>query len=107
MRITREYAQHGFITNGAVRLGALTEQTTDASGAWVATNLARSAPVDIAHAIAREAERAGSALANAGYFGPFNVDAFAYEDDGRVVVRARSEINARYSMGFGVGFGRM
>ena len=56
-------------------------------------------------AIARETERAGRALHEAGYFGPCGVDAFTYERGGAVVRRARSEINARYSMGFAVGFG--
>ena len=107
VRVVQEWALHGLVANGDVKLGTLTEQTTDASGAWIATKLVQNAPSEIGDAIGHEAERAGRALANAGYFGPFNVDAFAYEDDGRVVVRARSEINARYSMGFGVGFGRM
>jgi hypothetical protein len=102
VRITREYALHGFITNGRVELGALTEQRTDASGAWIASELVKDAPREIADAIAHETERAGRALAQAGYFGPFNVDAFAYEGG----FRARSEINARYSMGFGVGWRR-
>ena len=102
VRIVREYALHGLVTNGAVRLGALTEQRTDASGAWTATELAPDAPREFAAAIEREAERAGRALSGAGYFGPFNVDAFEYDGG----FRARSEVNARYSMGFAIGFGR-
>ncbi len=102
VRITREYALHGFIASARVTLGALTEQRTDASGAWITTELAKDAPREIADAIERETERAGRALERAGYFGPFNVDAFAYEGG----FRARSEINARYSMGFGVGWRR-
>jgi hypothetical protein len=102
VRITREYALHGFIANGHVKLGALTEQRTDDSGAWIATVLAPDAPREHADAIEHEAHRAGHALSNAGYFGPFNVDAFEYDGG----FRARSEVNARYSMGFGIGFGR-
>ena len=102
VRVLQEYALHGFITNGGVRLGALTEQRTDASGAWTATELAVGTPREITEAIERETERAGRALAHAGYFGPFNVDAFAYDGG----FRPRSEVNARYSMGFGIGFGR-
>jgi hypothetical protein len=103
VRIIREYALHGFIANGDVKLGALTEQRTDATGAWIATNRVRSAPREIAEAIAREAEHAARALSNAGYFGPFNVDAFEWDGG----FRARSEVNARYSMGFAAGMGRM
>ena len=102
VRIVREYALHGVIANGDVKLGALTEQHTDASGAWLETVLAPNAPREIAEAIAKEAERAGRALSNEGYFGPFNVDAFEYDGG----FRARSEVNARYSMGFAIGFGR-
>ncbi|HEY1959375.1 MAG TPA: hypothetical protein VGH28_27380 [Polyangiaceae bacterium] len=105
VRVVNEYALHGFITDGAARFGALTRQRTDASGAWLASERIE-APRTIAEPIAREAERAARALAGAGYFGPFGVDAFTYESRGEVVLRARSEINARYSMGFAVGFGR-
>lgn len=100
--VVREYALHGFIANGHVKLGALTEQRTDATGAWLATIRVPDAPREIAEAIASEAEHAGRALSNAGYFGPFNVDAFEYDGG----FRARSEVNARYSMGFAIGFER-
>ena len=103
VRVVREYALHGLVViGGDVRLGALTEQRTDASGAWLATELALDAPNEIRHAIERETDRAGRALASAGYFGPFNVDAFEYDGG----FRARSEVNARYSMGFAIGLGR-
>jgi len=107
VRVVDEHALHGLVSrDGSVRLGALTRQRTDASGAWIATELALDAPRALGEALAREAELAGRALADAGYFGPFGVDAFTWDDGGRVVLRARSEINARYSMGFSVGFGR-
>ena len=55
--------------------------------------------------MAGEAERVARALSGAGYFGPFGVDAFTYRDRvGNVCVQPRSEINARYTMGFAVGF---
>jgi hypothetical protein len=39
------------------------------------------------------------------YFGPFGVDAYTYRArDGRLGLQPRSEINARYSMGFAAGF---
>jgi hypothetical protein len=49
----------------------------------------------------------GRALFAAAYFGPFGVDGFVYRDhDGGLRLQPRSEINARYSMGFAIGFGR-
>ena len=48
----------------------------------------------------------GEALAGAGYFGPFGIDAYRYRDRaGALRLQPRSEINARYSMGFAVGLG--
>jgi hypothetical protein len=106
VHVVDEYGLHGFVSrDGLVRVGALTRQRTDASGAWLASERAEGAPQDVRDAIAREAERFGRALALAGYIGPFGVDAFTYEAGGEVVLRARSEVNARYSMGFAVGFG--
>jgi len=105
VRIASEYALHGRLArDGSVRLGALTRQRADSSGAWVSSE--RVEDGDVTAALEEQARLAARALADAGYFGPFGVDAFTYEGDGgHVCLRARSEINARYSMGFGVGFG--
>ena len=107
VRIASEYALHGRLSrDGSVRLGALTRQRTDPRGAWVSSERVADGPEDVTAALDAEARRAARALADAGHFGPFGVDAFTYEgEDGRIVLRARSEINPRYSMGFGVGFG--
>jgi len=98
--IETEWALHGVIDGGAFRLGALVRQTCDAHGQWLATERVDDPAIDAAlHA---EATRVARALIAAGYFGPFGIDAFTY-DGGRL--QPRSEINARYSMGFPVGFG--
>jgi hypothetical protein len=55
--------------------------------------------------LAEEAARVAAALASAGYFGPFGIDAYTYRAHGGALeLQVRSEINARYSMGFAVGF---
>jgi hypothetical protein len=52
------------------------------------------------------AERTAHALAEAGYFGPFGIDAFRWRDEGGVLhFNPRSDLNARYSMGWHVGMG--
>ena len=51
-------------------------------------------------------ERVARALASAGYFGPFGIDAHRYELEGKSGFCALSEINARYTMGFVTGFPR-
>jgi hypothetical protein len=97
--ISLEVAIHGWVTlDGSYVLGRIVQQRCDARGGWVATE-----PLEgpLAHAATLEAEavRVARALHDAGYFGPFGVDAFAYEGG----FQARSEINARFSMGFAVG----
>ncbi len=105
--IVRELAIHGMLAqDGAFELGRIVEQTCDAHGQWVATTVATDVERAIADALAGEAGLVARALHAAGYFGPFGLDAFLYRDLAGVVrLQPRSEINARYSMGFSVGFG--
>jgi hypothetical protein len=56
-------------------------------------------------ALLEAAHGAAAALAAAGYFGPFGVDAYRYAAAGVMAYNPRSEINARYSMGWAVGMG--
>ena len=104
--IDREYGLHGLVArDGACRLGAIVLQRCDARGSWLSTE--RLVPPDAAleTALAAEAARVAAALAEAGYHGPFGIDAFTYRmGDGASALQPRSEINARYSMGFAVGF---
>ncbi len=96
VRISAEYARHGFLTpGGALTVGHLVRQRCDAHGQWLSTERVDSGP-------AIELEPVAEALHRAGYFGPFGVDAFVYDGG----VQPRSEINARYSMGYAVGFMR-
>jgi hypothetical protein len=57
-------------------------------------------------ALQERAELTSKSLIRAGYFGPFGIDAYRYEGDGGSGFCALSEINARYTMGFSVGFPR-
>lgn len=117
--IEREYAIHGMLSapvaaagrapiRGALRLGKVVEQRCDPRGVWLSTeSLREPTPEELAIGarLAEEAGRVGAALSDAGYFGPFGIDAYVYRDaEGGLALQPRSEINARYSMGFGVGF---
>ena len=108
--IETEWAMHGFIEKtGTIRLGALVRQRCDARGAWLATERADDVGSlgELPRRLAEETERVAHALIDAGYFGPFGVDAFTYRDRlGALCLQPRSEINARYSMGFPIGFPR-
>jgi hypothetical protein len=110
LAIEEEYARHGWIgVEGDVRVGELVRQRSDIRGAWVSTQRIdeRSEALDATRArMGEEVRYVASALMAAGYFGPFGVDAFSYRDDADALrFQPRSEINARYSMGFAAGFG--
>jgi len=105
--IDREYAIHGLLgQDGSLREGTLVRQRCDRNGAWVATEplAAEDRSGDVLDRMTEELRRVARALFEAGYFGPFGIDAFAYHDRlGALLLQPRSEINARYSMGFAVG----
>jgi hypothetical protein len=101
--IETELAMHGLLSqDGTLRVGALTIQRVDARGQWLSTARAdETAHADWARALRLEVERVGAALHEAGYFGPFGVDAFTWRDrTGMLRLQPRSEVNARWSMGF-------
>lgn len=106
-RVTRgeDLAMHGFLPeSGALVPGSLTSQRIDARGAWQETLRAPGRALEV-H-LREELERVADALRAAAYFGPFGIDAFTWiADDGVIRLQARSEINARYSMGWAIGMG--
>lgn len=100
---------HGFLSQGGeLTLGDPTRVTVDARGTWQKSEILRSdhlSPSDRA-ALLREAQTVAAALMEAGYFGPFGIDAYTYADEHGVMhFNPRSEINARYSMGWAIGMG--
>ncbi len=102
--IDREFSVHGVVDReGAYALRGVIAQESGAGRAWQAAHVPR--PGELAEderaALEAEAARVAAALTAAGYFGPFGVDAFRYRDArGRGCMNARSEINARYTMGW-------
>jgi len=104
--VQREYALHGILAaDGGCRLGTIVEQRCDARGAWLSTEPLADPGDELTQALIAEAVRVAAALSGRGYFGPFGIDAFAYRGrDSVTLLQPRSEINARYSMGFAAGF---
>lgn len=102
-------ALHGWLTqSGALTLGQPTLQEVDEHGAWVSTSVAPAGALgpDEFTQLSREANRAALALHRAGYFGPFGIDGFRWRDArGQLHFQPRSELNARYSMGWAIGMG--
>jgi hypothetical protein len=54
----------------------------------------------------QKAERVAGLLHEAGYFGPYGIDAYRYRLADAHGFCALGEINARYTMGFAIGFPR-
>lgn len=103
VHVLREYTRSGLVTPaGEVRLHAPCIQITTQQGAWVESEpglveeLGRSDDARLEEA----ATAAGTALASAGYHGPFGIDAYRHErhDGAGTVLNPLSEINARFTM---------
>lgn len=104
---THDFAIHGYLNaDGTCDLGHPTLQHVDETGAWQSTERTDVLmPTELA-ALHYEAHRSAQALHAAGYFGPFNLDAYRWRDaEGHERFQPRSEINARYSMGWAIGMG--
>lgn len=106
--ITLEVGLHGLLAeDGSCERGEPTIQEVSA-GAWVRSW--RAAPGELRDAervaLLRSFDDAARALHDAGYFGPFGIDAFRYRADGEDRFQPLSEINARYTMAWGTGMGR-
>ena len=106
---TLELSLHGFIWRDArFELGRACVQQVSERGVFRGVRLAGPSELSTAElrALCERAERVARLLGAAGYFGPFGIDAYRYELAGQAGFCALSEINARYTMGFAVGFPR-
>jgi hypothetical protein len=89
-----------------VALGHVCVQQTDAQRAWLSTRRAAGGELEPGHvsALHARAEAVAAALSQAGYFGPFGIDAYLYRSpSGGVALNPLGELNARYTMGFPIG----
>jgi hypothetical protein len=103
VRRSLDVGLHGEISMaGALTRGEVTIQEIADSGAWKATRVAATGELSVAEleSLTAQFQLTAKALVSAGYFGPFGIDAFRYDGDR---FQPRSEINARYSMGWAVG----
>lgn len=109
VEVLADFALHGVVDRqGRSFFGRPTLQRVD-DGRWQASAIA--APSDLladeVEALHAAAGAAAAALAGAGYFGPFGVDAYRWRDAaGDRRFHPLSEINARLGMGFFTGMGK-
>lgn len=112
VEVVREFTRSAFVdAQGHVRISAPCFQQTTREGAWTGTELAAAGAVSREDDAELEAAvaAAGAALARAGYFGPFGIDAYrhrALDGGARTVLNPMSEINARYTMDWAVALAR-
>jgi hypothetical protein len=109
VRPTLEVSLHGFVwRDGGYELGRPSIQEVTERGVFRGVRLAARGELEASelNALHERTETVASALQAAGYFGPFGVDAYRYKLDRKVGFCALSEINARYTMGFAIGFPR-
>ncbi len=101
-----DVSMHGYL-DGAGRLtcGRALRQLCDVRGRWRGAQplaVGELAP-PFARLLQQELVRVAAVLVEAGYFGPFGIDAFVYRDGGCERFNPRCEINARYSMNWAMG----
>lgn len=105
LKLEEEFAIHGMLhPDGAFFLGEPTRQHCSAHGVWEHSEPAGEALlVGERKLLEAEAYRVANELYQASYFGPFNLDAFAWRDREARRFNPRSEINARFTMGWFIG----
>ena len=99
--IARELTLHGWLGEDG-RLQAGRPLVQDArGGAWRRSRAEPTLPAEVIARLRLGLESAAAALRDAGYFGPFGIDACEWRDgDGRIRLHAPMEINARFTMGW-------
>jgi len=106
---TLELSLHGFVwQTGRSEIGRICVQEVTNRGVFRGVRLAASDELAAAESasLLDQAERVAGWLHEAGYFGPFGIDAYRYRLGESYGFCALSEINARYTMGFAIGFPR-
>lgn len=102
-----DFAIHGELSpDGALAIGRPVVQQLSDRGVWQRSTVAEPGELSTEErdVLFAEAARVGEALRDAGYHGPFGVDAFRYRWwEGEVRFNPRCEINARYTMGWAQG----
>jgi hypothetical protein len=106
---TLEVSLHGFVwRSGHCELGRVCVQQVSERGVFRGVRLALASELQPAELVTlfEQAERVAGLLHGAGYFGPFGIDAYRYHLGDTQDFCALGEINARFTMGFAIGFPR-
>lgn len=100
---TLDCARHGYLlVDGTLLSGPVMLQVCDERGVWQRSEPALPGTLTPDESAQLEAalRGAGAALHEAGYFGPFGVDAFRHRVASGSAFQPRCEVNTRFSMGY-------
>lgn len=110
VEVEREYTRSGWVhRSGEISISRPCFQQTTRHGAWTGTECAGAGEVPRAddERLARTMSVVGAALHEAGYFGPYGIDAYrhrAHDGTQRSLLNPLSEINARFTMDWATAF---
>lgn len=100
VHITRELSVHAWAREHT-EIRSIRQARVGPNRAWIDSERASSLDAALEHALVSTGERVGAALIAAGYHGPFGIDAYEWRTStGTTALRALSEINPRYCMGW-------
>ena len=106
VEIECEFVVHGLLGQDcSVEIHEPLVQECDRASAWVGCRPAEKEDLSPSEGaqLDQSAFLVAGALAKAGYFGPFGVDAYRWvRSSGEQVLNPRGEVNARYTMGWGL-----
>lgn len=106
---TVELSVHGFVwPTGRHELGRICVQVVSDRGVFRGSRLAAPGELELSEArqLFEQAARVAALLHDARYWGPFGIDGYRYQFGDARGFCALSEINARYTMAFAIGFPR-
>jgi hypothetical protein len=109
VRRTLDVSLHGWLSDdGELTAGEPCVSLVNEGGVWSGSRQATLAELtdEERQALDQALRTAAAALRDAGYFGPFGIDAFRYADADQLRFNPRCEINARYCMGWATGMGQ-
>jgi hypothetical protein len=102
--VVSEWCLHGMIDREGVLIGTPCRQFCDAFGRAIRHERSSFAHEQVLYA---SAERVAALLGEAGYFGPFGIDAFCYRDGEAERFNALSDLNARFTLAWALGMGAL
>jgi hypothetical protein len=103
--LTGELSLHGLVDEAGFLLGEPCELACDQFGAPVFVRRATMLDPAVAQGVVAAASALAGALGEAGYFGPFGLDARLFEAAQGPGVTLIGDVNARFTMGWSTGLG--